>query len=173
MRLDSQPAWKQRFPIQLPWFYTGHDMIGYWISLWLIWVSCPGCVLSQLPVKISSIPAKPKTDTKLHRTKCITDLNCCFRICRAEHQNKHYTLVGPYLILLNKNFIFTRKIAIFFWSCHIQRAKVFCKHFSLVPFSVTPSFWENWFIRDSVHPVERDCPWFSRHWNWVSSLYIS
>ena len=30
--------------------YTGHDVIRYGIPLWLVWVSCPGCVTSQLLV---------------------------------------------------------------------------------------------------------------------------
>ena len=38
-----------------------HDIIQYWISPWLVWVSYPSCVPSQLLVKINSIPAEPRT----------------------------------------------------------------------------------------------------------------
>ena len=32
--------------------YTGHDIIWYGIFLWPVWVSCPGCVPSQLLVPL-------------------------------------------------------------------------------------------------------------------------
>ena len=33
-----------------PCLYTGHDVPWYGIPLWLVWVSCPYCVPSQLLV---------------------------------------------------------------------------------------------------------------------------
>ena len=48
-------------PSQLPKLYTEHDIIWYRISPWLVQVSYPGCVLSQLLVRINSIPAEPRT----------------------------------------------------------------------------------------------------------------
>ena len=35
-----------------PSLYTGHDVIWYGISLWPVWVSCPGGVPSQLLVPL-------------------------------------------------------------------------------------------------------------------------
>ena len=35
-----------------PSLYTGHDVIWCGISLWPVWVSCPGCVPSQLLVHL-------------------------------------------------------------------------------------------------------------------------
>ena len=32
--------------------YTQHDVIWYGMSLWLAWVTCPGCVPSQFPVPL-------------------------------------------------------------------------------------------------------------------------
>jgi len=37
------------------------SLTSYGISLWPVWVSCPGCVPAQLPVKINFIPAEPGT----------------------------------------------------------------------------------------------------------------
>ena len=37
-------------PANFPSLYTGHDVTRYGIPLWLVWVSCPCCVPSQLSV---------------------------------------------------------------------------------------------------------------------------
>ena len=49
------------WPSQLPQLYTQYDVIWYQISPWLVRISYPGCVPSQLLVKINSIPAEPRT----------------------------------------------------------------------------------------------------------------
>lgn len=36
----------------LPSLYTGHDILWYEISLWLVWVNCPGCAPSQILLKL-------------------------------------------------------------------------------------------------------------------------
>ena len=51
-RTDAQPVPRQwptpaRFPLSL---YAEHDIVWYGISLWPAWISCPGCVSSQLLV---------------------------------------------------------------------------------------------------------------------------
>ena len=48
---DAQPVPEQWPPASFPpSLYTGHDVLWYGISLWPVWVSCPGCVPSQLLV---------------------------------------------------------------------------------------------------------------------------
>ena len=52
---DTQLVPEQRStpPSKLPSsLYTGHDVIWYRISLWPVWVSCPGCVPSQFLVPL-------------------------------------------------------------------------------------------------------------------------
>ena len=52
---DAQLVPEQRSapPGQLPpSLYTGHDVIWYGISLWPVWVSCPGGVRSQALVPL-------------------------------------------------------------------------------------------------------------------------
>ena len=45
---NAQPVPEQRLPASFsPILYTEHDVIWYGISLWPVWVSCPGCVPSQ------------------------------------------------------------------------------------------------------------------------------
>ena len=46
-----------------PSLYTKHDVIWYGIPLWIVWVSCPGCVPSQLLVH--SQPLLAGQDEKL------------------------------------------------------------------------------------------------------------
>ena len=50
---DAQPVPQQwllaSFP---PSLYIGHDVTWYGIILWPVWVSCPGCVPSQLLVPL-------------------------------------------------------------------------------------------------------------------------
>lgn len=50
--------------VSSPSLYTKHDIIWYKISPWLVWVTYPGCVPSQLLVKINSVLAEPRTDCK-------------------------------------------------------------------------------------------------------------
>ena len=54
---DAQLAheqWSVLSPPQpaAPSLYTGHDSAWYGIPLWPVWVSCPGCVPSQLLVPL-------------------------------------------------------------------------------------------------------------------------
>ena len=53
---DAQLVPEQRSALP-PWpippsLYTGHDITWYRIPLWPVWVSCPGCVPSQLVVPL-------------------------------------------------------------------------------------------------------------------------
>jgi len=59
----AQPAPERRSPppASSPSLYTEHEVMWYQISLCLVWVSCPGCIPSQLPVKSNTIPAKTMT----------------------------------------------------------------------------------------------------------------
>ena len=68
---DAQPVPEPSFPplSSSPRLYTEHDIIWYQISPWLVGVSYPGCVPSQLLVKINSILAEPRTKTKAD--KCL------------------------------------------------------------------------------------------------------
>ena len=44
---DARAAIRTCWPAA-PSLYTEHDVLWYGIFLWLVWVSCPGCVPSQL-----------------------------------------------------------------------------------------------------------------------------
>lgn len=47
-----------RVPLPLaPPLYTGHDLIWYGVSLWLVQVGHPGCNLPQVPVRINPVSA--------------------------------------------------------------------------------------------------------------------
>lgn len=58
---SSNPQAVSSSPQPAPQFYTDHTIRWCWIFLWLFWVICPVCVPSPLPVKINSIPLKPRT----------------------------------------------------------------------------------------------------------------
>ena len=51
---DAQlvPEPRSPLPASSPSLYSGHDVIWYGIALWPVWVSCPGCVPSQLLVPL-------------------------------------------------------------------------------------------------------------------------
>ena len=54
---DAQPDSKQQsqhLANFLPSLYADHDIIQYGISLWPVWVSCPGCAPSHLLVHLPS-----------------------------------------------------------------------------------------------------------------------
>ena len=49
---NAQPIPKPQCPLaDFPSLYTGHDVVWCGIRLWLVWVSCPGCVPSQFLVR--------------------------------------------------------------------------------------------------------------------------
>ena len=51
--IDAQLVPEQRSPAPTPRSsYTGHDVPWYGTPLWPLWVSCPGCVPSQLLVPL-------------------------------------------------------------------------------------------------------------------------
>ena len=50
---DAQPVPEQRPPRPAsPSLCTEHDVTWYGMSLWPVWVSCPGCAPSQLLVHL-------------------------------------------------------------------------------------------------------------------------
>jgi len=53
---DAQPESEQRSRClaSFPALYTEHDVIRHGISLWPVWVSCPGYAPSQLLVHLLS-----------------------------------------------------------------------------------------------------------------------
>ena len=48
-------------PATSPSVYTEHDVIWYGTSLWPVWVSCPSCVSSQVPMHLAGQHEKLKS----------------------------------------------------------------------------------------------------------------
>ena len=68
--LPLPPPKAKRTPQPTPHLYTEHDGTWYGIAPWLVRVSCPGCDPSQVPVKINSIPAEPRTMYQMDDLYC-------------------------------------------------------------------------------------------------------
>lgn len=77
----------------LPSLYTGHDILWYEISLWLVWVNCPGCAPSQILLKLltdnvwktakSWLRINPLTEGE-HCSAAPTPSGCYWHYCHPE-----------------------------------------------------------------------------------------
>ena len=75
---------QQSPPGQLPPVYTGHDITWCGIPLWPVWVSCPGCVPSQLlvPLQLSlwlGIRSRKILDFRLNISWQQLKISVCYR----------------------------------------------------------------------------------------------
>ena len=61
-----------------PPLYAEHDVIWYAISLWPVWVSCPGYVPSQLPVHLAVRKTEKSSTDCLATTKNMSMLSTLF-----------------------------------------------------------------------------------------------
>ena len=77
-----------------PSLYIEHDVIWYGISLWPVWVSCPGYAPSQFPVHLLSSRAweAKKSLTWYKHYLATTKVLVCYQHCsHTKFKTQHYT----------------------------------------------------------------------------------
>ena len=96
---DAHPVSKQQQPppaSSLQFYSFSHDVVWYGVSLWPLWVSCPGYVPSQLPV-----PASPCAGRAVGESKKLK----CPWLCTALLSNKHQRVISIGFLLKPKHTI--------------------------------------------------------------------
>lgn len=98
LKTDAQPVPEQQWlfhPIPSV-SVVQHDVIGYEISLWPVWVSCPGSVPSQVLVHTQLLFGKAMWEDEMSFILCkhystTTEMSVCDQHFHSKSQTQHYT----------------------------------------------------------------------------------